>query len=654
MNKYKLILLALSMTGFVQAKVTLPSFFTNNMVIQQNSTLTLPGKAKAGKKVTVKASWNDNKFTTKATVDGSFRIEIPTPAAGGPYTITISDGETLTLKNVLAGEVWFCSGQSNMEMPVAGWGKVMNYEQEVAEAKYSSIRLLQVKKTIAFTPAEDVEINMGGWQECSSATVPEFSAVAYFYARELWKELNVPIGVIDCTWGGTPAEAWTSLGTLKQVIGFQDETSKIEKLNFDKASLVATYQQDMKEWQELFAAKDAGLNKGTPLWTSSLQTDKAWKTMELPGYWEGRGLDGVDGIVWFQREIEIPTNWEGKDISLSLGMIDDEDITYYNGKEIAKGYGYATPRRYTIPAELVKAGKGTITVRVADFGGEGGIHGEKKDLFAEVNEQKISLNGVWNYRVGMTMRELPPAPVSPESSSYPSVLYNAMVHPFTIFPIKGVIWYQGEANVGRDKQYVPLFQSLIADWRKQWNTDFPFYFVQLANFLKPQEVQPDSQWAALREAQAEALHVDNTGMVVAIDLGVSYDIHPKNKQEVAKRFATLALANTYHQGEYKMPACQSYNISGKKLTLTFNTEIQAQEKIIKGFILAGPDGVFYPATATLTGKTSIVLESPDVAIPIAARYNWADCPDGNLYSTNSNLPVPPFRTDKGTCEEAQK
>lgn len=654
MNKYKLILLALSMTGFVQAKVTLPSFFTNNMVIQQNSTLTLPGKAKAGKKVTVKASWNDNKFTTKATVDGSFRIEIPTPAAGGPYTITISDGETLTLKNVLAGEVWFCSGQSNMEMPVAGWGKVMNYEQEVAEAKYSSIRLLQVKKTIAFTPAEDVEINMGGWQECSSATVPEFSAVAYFYARELWKELNVPIGVIDCTWGGTPAEAWTSFGTLKQVIGFQDETSKIEKLNFDKASLVATYQQDMKEWQELFVAKDAGLNKGTPLWTSSLQTDKAWKTMELPGYWEGRGLDGVDGIVWFQREIEIPTNWEGKDISLSLGMIDDEDITYYNGKEIAKGYGYATPRRYTIPAELVKAGKGTITVRVADFGGEGGIHGEKKDLFAEVNGQKISLNGVWNYRVGMTMRELPPAPVSPESSSYPSVLYNAMVHPFTIFPIKGVIWYQGEANVGRDKQYVPLFQSLIADWRKQWNTDFPFYFVQLANFLKPQEVQPDSQWAALREAQAEALHVDNTGMVVAIDLGVSYDIHPKNKQEVAKRFATLALANTYHQGEYIMPACQSYSISGKKLTLTFNTEIQAQEKIIKGFILAGPDGVFYPATATLTGKTSIVLESPDVAIPIAARYNWADCPDGNLYSTNSNLPVPPFRTDKGTCEEAQK
>lgn len=649
MNKYKLILLALSMTGFVQAKVTLPAFFTNNMVIQQNSTLTLPGKAKAGKNVTVKASWNDNKFTTKATADGSFRIEIPTPAAGGPYTITISDGETLTLKNVLAGEVWFCSGQSNMEMPVAGWGKVMNYEQEVAEAKYPSIRLLQVKKTTSVTPAENVEMNMGGWQECNSSTVPEFSAIAYFYARELWKELNVPIGVIDCTWGGTPAEAWTSIGSLKQVSGFEIQASKIEK-----SEAIAAYQQEIKEWQELLVTKDAGLNKGIPMWISSLQTDPAWKTMELPGYWEQKGLHGVDGIVWFQREIEIPSSWEGKEITLNLGMIDDEDVTYYNGKEIAKGYGYSTPRHYTIPAELVKAGKGVITIRVSDSGGEGGIHGEGKDMFAEANGQKIKLEGIWNYRIGIALGDLPPAPMSLESSSYPSVLYNAMVHPFTIFPIKGVIWYQGEANVGRDKQYVPLFQSLIADWRKQWNTDFPFYFVQLANFLKPQEVQPDSQWAALREAQAEALHVDNTGMVVAIDLGVSYDIHPKNKQEVAKRFATLALANTYHQGEYIMPACQSYNISGKKLTLTFNTEIQAQEKIIKGFILAGPDGVFHPATATLTGKTSIVLESPDVAIPIAARYNWADCPDGNLYSTNSNLPVPPFRTDKGTCEEAQK
>lgn len=646
MNKYKLTLFALCLANLIQAKVTLPAFFTDNMVIQQNSTLTLTGKSKPGKQVTAKASWNNQKFKTKSATDGSFKIEIPTPAAGGPHTLTISDGETLTLKNILAGEVWFCSGQSNMEMPVAGWGKVMNYEQEVAEATYPSIRLLQVKKTTALTPMDDVEMNMGGWQECSSATVPEFSAIAYFYARELWKELNVPIGVIDCTWGGTPAEAWTSLGTLKQVTGFQNEAAKMESLGFDKERIVAAYRQEMKEWQELFAAKDAGLNNGIPQWTASLQTGNAWKTMELPGYWENKGLDGMDGIVWFQREIDIPASWEGKEVTLHLGMIDDEDITYFNGKEIARGYGYATPRQYTVPSERVKAGKGIITVRVSDFGGEGGIHGEMKDMFAEVNGQKISLAGSWNYRIGMTLGELPPAPMSPESSSYPSVLYNAMVNPFIQFPIKGVIWYQGEANVGREKQYTQLFQALIGDWRKQWKADFPFYFVQLANFQKPQEVQPDSQWAALREAQAEALHVDHTGMVVAIDLGVAHDIHPKNKQEVAKRFATLSLADTYQRGEYQSPAYLTHRVSGNRLTLTFNTEIHARDKAIKGFIIAGPDGVFHPATATLTGKTSIVLESPEVAIPVAARYNWADCPDGNIYGTVSNLPAIPFRTDK--------
>lgn len=646
MNKYKLTLFALCLANLIQAKVTLPAFFTDNMVIQQNSTLTLTGKSKPGKQVTAKASWDNQKFKTKSATDGTFKIEIPTPAAGGPHILTISDGETLTLKNILAGEVWFCSGQSNMEMPVAGWGKVMNYEQEVAEATYPSIRLLQVKKTTALTPMDDVEMNMGGWQECSSATVPEFSAIAYFYARELWKELNVPIGVIDCTWGGTPAEAWTSLGTLKQVTGFQNEAAKMESLGFDKERIVAAYRQEMKEWQELFAAKDAGLNNGIPQWTASLQTGNAWKTMELPGYWENKGLDGMDGIVWFQREIDIPASWEGKEVTLHLGMIDDEDITYFNGKEIARGYGYATPRQYTVPSERVKAGKGIITVRVSDFGGEGGIHGEMKDMFAEVNGQKISLAGSWNYRIGMTLGELPPAPMSPESSSYPSVLYNAMVNPFIQFPIKGVIWYQGEANVGREKQYTQLFQALIGDWRKQWKADFPFYFVQLANFQKPQEVQPDSQWAALREAQAEALHVDHTGMVVAIDLGVAHDIHPKNKQEVAKRFATLSLADTYQRGEYQSPAYQTHRVSGNRLTLTFNTEIHARDKAIKGFIIAGPDGVFHPATATLTGKTSIVLESPEVAIPVAARYNWADCPDGNIYGTVSNLPAIPFRTDK--------
>lgn len=648
MNKYKLTLLALCLTTLCQAKVTLPAFFTDHMVIQQNSVLTLPGHARPGRTVTATASWDNRKYTAKATTDGSFRIEIPTPAAGGPYTLTISDGEKLTLKEILSGEVWLCSGQSNMEMPVAGWGRVMNHEQEVAAADYPSIRLLQIKKAIAFTPAENVEVNMGGWQPCSPTSVPEFSSVAYFYARALWKELGVPIGVIDCTWGGTPAEAWTSIGTLQQVMGFQEEAAKLKSLNFDRTQLLAAYQQKRDEWQNQLTTRDAGLSNGTPRWTSTIQTSSEWNTMQLPAYWEGQGLRGVDGVVWLQRAFEIPSDWKGKEIILNLAMIDDEDITYYNGKEIARRQGYDTPRRYTIPAADVKAGKGLITVRVYDSGGEGGIHGKPEEMFAEANGQKISLAGDWKYRVGVMLSDLPQMPQSPENQNYPGVLYNAMVHPLTSFPIKGAIWYQGEANVGRHQQYTPLFQSLIADWRKQWNSNLPFYFVQLANYLEPLQVQPNSQWAALREAQAKALNVENTGMAVTTDIGESRDIHPKNKQEVGRRLSLLALAHTYGKScTAEAPEPESYRISGRNLVMTFNGDLKdmkAGNTPLKGFIIAGPDGVFHPATATQKDSRTLVIESSDTEIPVAVRYNWADCPDGNLYG-NSGLPVAPFRTD---------
>lgn len=645
MRKYQLTLLALCATAFTQAKVTLPSFFTDNMVIQQNSLLTLPGEAKAGKQVTVKVSWNNKKYTAKAAADGKFKIEVPTPSAGGPYRIVISDGEKLTLNNVMAGEVWFCSGQSNMEMPVAGWGKVMNYEQEIADANYPSIRLLQVKKTVSFVPRENVEINMGGWQECSPATVPEFSSVAYFYARKLWKELNVPVGVIDCTWGGTPAESWTSYETLKHVMGFEQKMSRMADAGFEIGKLVELYHLEMDEWLEQFDAKDAGLKNGVPQWISALQTGKEWKQMELPAYWESRGLD-FDGTVWFQKEVEIPADWAGKEILLNLAMIDD-DITYFNGKEIGKSSGCNTMRTYKVPAELVKAGKGIITIRAIDYGGSGGIHGEPQQMFMEWGGKKISLAGNWNYHTGVSLVGAPSRPLSPEgegwpAACYPTVLYNGMVHPLTVFPIKGAIWYQGENNVGHDEQYRVLFQSMITDWRKAWKQDFPFYFVQLANYLKPEEVQPNSQWAALRDAQAHALHLPNTGMACAIDLGEAYDIHPKNKQEVGRRLAQASLAQTYGKGTYEVPVFLGYRISGRTLILSFDQEVVAKDGSPKGFILAGPDGKFVPAQATIQGK-EVILQSDQVEIPTAARYAWADNPVCNLYS-KSGLPVPPFRT----------
>ena len=635
-------------TGVLQAKVVLPSVFTDNMVLQQKTDITFYGDATKNKQLTVKTGWNGKEYYTEADGQGKWSLKIPTPAAGGPYEITFSDGKKLQLKNVMIGEVWFCSGQSNMEMPVAGWGKVMNYEQEIAEAAYPAIRLFQVKKNTSLAPLKEVESTLGGWQECSSATVPEFSALAYFYARALWKELNVPIGVIDCTWGGTPAEAWTSHETLRQVMGFREEMDKLERLGFDPNRMEQAYSEERAHWQSLFTEKDKGMENGKLCWTAPSLSEEDWQTISLPGYWEGKGLKDFDGIIWFRRSLEIPAEWAGKPLTLRLGMIDDEDITYFNGVEIARGAGYMTPRTYTIPAKLVKAGKAVLAVRVSDFGGEGGIHGKAEELYVEADGKRISLAGDWKYRIGLSLKGFPPAPVSPvQSSSYPTVLFNAMVKPWTAFPIKGVIWYQGEANVGRPEQYGDLFPALITDWRRQWRSDFPFYFVQLANFMESKEIQPDSEWAALREAQTKALKLDQVGMAVTIDIGLADDIHPKNKQEVGRRLALVALVGSYGKNvSGSAPVFRNYRIKGDKMELDFGQKqdgFQIKGTTLKGFTIAGPDRVFYPAEAMVqNGK--IIVFSPEVSIPLAARYGWADNPDCNLYGENG-LPVAPFRTD---------
>ena len=643
LRTYVLLLVLVVPAVWISAKVRLPHFVTDSMVVQQQSRWTVNGSAD-GKKVSVTTSWNGKTSTATVCTDGKFSVDIVTPKAGGPYTITFDDGSKTTLRDVYSGEVWLCSGQSNMEMPVGGWGKVMNYEQEIAAARHPEVRFLQVKKQIAYTPQADTEVNMGGWRTCTPATVENFSSIAYFYAREMSKRLGVHVGVIDCTWGGTPAEAWSAFEGVSSVPGFENETRMLSDNGFDKDRLKADYESRIARWMQLALSDDAqGEAGGAP--SVVLKGDNL-PSMPVPNLWEKTALPAFNGIVMMQRALDIPQDWAGKAVELRLGCIDDEDVTYFNGVKIAEGSGYNVKRVYTVPAELVKAGRAVITVRVTDFEGEGGIYGDNADLAAVQDGSKISLAGDWQYKVIADFSKLPHKPVSPESSSFPTVLYNAMLYPLHTMPVKGVLWYQGCANVGRAEQYSPLFRRLIQDWRKLWNDDsLPFYFVQLAAYLQPKAVQPESEWAALRQAQADALQLDNTAMAVAIDIGNPDDIHPKNKQEVARRLSLIALRRSYGHNDVvdRAPSVAGYDISGNTAELTFDGKVKVDGTSPTGFIVRTDDGKWAKAKAVMTSDDTVTLTA-DGNIT-ALKYNWADYPDGNLRGT-TGLPVPQFSINK--------
>ena len=510
--------------------VTLPAYLSDNMVVQQRSTLLVKGQSTRTGRITVTASWNKRGVSADIQPDGSFCVSLPTPKAGGPHTITINDGDALVLHNVLSGEVWFCSGQSNMEMPVKGWGQVKDFEQELAQADHPQIRLLQSKHVTALTPCSQPQVNGDGWAVCQSSTLENFSAVAYFFARQLQQVLKVPIGVIDSSWGGTPAEAWTSAKTLTQVIDHQHNAQAILAANGDREVLNAKYAQDVIDWQENYSQADAGMSHGLPLWTDAEQTGNDWGTMRLPNAWEWCGLDNFDGIVWFQKVVTLPERWTGKELTLKVGKIDDIDITWFNGQQVGTTDGYWIVREYKVPASLVKEGKAIITVKVKDGSGLGGICGDAADLSLGIDNDVISLAGDWRWHIGVSQDDLPYRAIAPDHQNYPANLYNAMVHPFTHFAVAGVIWYQGEENASRWRGYTPLLQALIHDWRRAWkNSDMPFYLVQLAGWQESALIQPNSSWAYLREAQANALALEHTGMALAIDIGEAYDIHPKNK-----------------------------------------------------------------------------------------------------------------------------
>ncbi|WP_184543500.1 sialate O-acetylesterase [Mucilaginibacter sp. FT3.2] len=628
------------------AKVSLPSVFSDNMVLQQKTKAAIWGKTQPGKKVTIATTWSGKKYSTVADADGNWKVKVSTPSYGGPFTIGISDGDITELKNVMIGEVWLCSGQSNMEMPVAGWGKIKDYEKEMAEANYPNIRLLQVEHVTSNLPLADAKVTHGGWTPCTPENVAEFSSAAYFFARELYKKTNIPIGLIHTSWGGTVAEAWTSGTALRIIPDFVDPVTTVETETKDDAQ--KNYLLKTQQWQNLIVEKDSGYSQGKPLWLAQDLDVSQWHDMVLPSFLE-KTLPNFDGVLWLHKKVTVPAEWAGKPLKLSLGTVDDADITWFNGEKVGETNAYNALRNYTIPGNLVKAGDNVITIRVFDSGSNGGLYGDAKLLYlANEGGTQIPLNNAWQYHVGLNLKNMPPYPTDPRSPNRPSVLFNAMINPFTQFAIKGVIWYQGESNSGRAYQYRQLFPTMIQDWRTRWNEgNFPFYFVQLANYFITDPKPSASDWAELREAQLKTLSLPNTGMIVAIDLG-GFDIHPKNKQEVGRRLALIALAKTYGSKiDYSGPVFKKYSISDNKVTLSFNYTSGALKtpdgQPLKGFSVAGADQKFYWADAVIAGD-KVVVSCPQVANPVAVRYAWGINPVCNLYN-GVDLPASPFRTD---------
>jgi len=651
MKRVYAFLTGLLLWGAAVGNVTLPKLFGAHMVLQRGRPLPVWGWAAPGEKVTVQF---DKQTRTAITgKDGRWMLKLDAEAAGGPYRLLVKGENSVVIDDVLVGEVWLCSGQSNMEMPIAGWGRVKNYQQEIAGADYPQIRQFLVAKAVSPVPKDDVA--GGDWKVCSPLTAGDFTAAGYFFARELYKRLHVPVGLINSTWGGTMIETWISRGALESSDEFRSIMAAItpEKIEAQIRGKADALRRAVVNLQGSYDS-----HPDTEHWKNVDFDDTRWPMMKLPGLWEGQhlGFEDLDGLVWFRRVVMVDDADAGKRGVLKIGKVDDSDETFVNGVKVGETRNkYTEERNYVIGAGILRAGKNVIAVRVEDDGGGGGIYGDTAEMKLTVGDHTLPLAGDWRFRV----EEMYGIGSGSDPNGYPTLLFNAMIRPLVPFGMRGVIWYQGEANTGRAYEYRLSFPLLIRDWRAQWGEgDLPFYYVQLSSWHGDGgDSRKGSTWAELREAQAMTLALPNTGMATTTDIGDVQDIHPKNKQEVGRRLAAIALANVYGRGgEYCGPQYESMRVDGHVIRLKFRhmgggLVTHDSSGVLKGFEIAGADRQFYQARAFIDGD-EVVVGSDSVDSPAAVRYGWADnASDANLFNKDG-YPATPFRTDrwKGVTE----
>ncbi|OUJ74975.1 sialate O-acetylesterase [Hymenobacter crusticola] len=612
------------------------------MVLQRDTNLGIWGWAAPGEKVTL--TFNGKTYHATTGTDGKWRVSLPAQKAGGPFQMEIAGTNRLTVKDVLVGDVWLCSGQSNMETPMS---RVRDkYPQEVAQANNPRIRQFNVPLTYAFSgPKSDV--TGGSWVAADPQSILQFSAVAYFFAKEISAKYQVPVGIIKDAVGGSPAEAWLSADALKQFPAYEQQGAK-----YKDSTLVAGIKQRegaaVAEWYKRLHQTDLGEAPGQPKWSAADYNASGWATMNVPGYWANQTpLGPVNGVLWFRKEIDVPAAMVGQPARLELGTLVDADSTYINGQLVGTtGYQYP-PRKYDFKPGVLKAGKNVIVVRLISNGGRGGFTMDKTYQLT-AGGQTIDLRGPWQYKLGATMQ---PTPGTTTFQYQPGGLYNGMIAPVIPYAVKGVLWYQGESNAGHPEDYQALLTSLINDWRKQMQKPaLPFIYAQLPNFMAVKKEPSESGWAALRDAQRRTLAVPNTGMAVLLDVGEWNDIHPLDKQTVGHRLALAAEKVAYAEKNVVAsgPLYQSLQVNGNKVTLTFSSAgsglVAKGDGELKYFAVAGADKKYVWANAKIEGN-KVVVWSDQVANPVSVRYAWADNPEGTKLYNKEGLPASTFQAE---------
>jgi sialate O-acetylesterase len=635
MNK----LLLMALLGVVplttQAQLRVSRLIGDGMVMQRHHPVPVWGWASPGTEVTV--TFDQQPYRTRADASGGWRVQLPAMAAGGPHTMTIEgEGTHQTVQDILVGDVWVCSGQSNMEWTVAN---ARDAAQEIAAARDRHIRHFKVPLSWASVPEPDLA--GGTWAAADPAQVGDFTAVGYYFARHLRAYVDVPIGLINTSWGGSRIEPWMSAAML----------------GLDEAGVARLLEQEESRAQRLRAnlqarigslpTRDAGLVDGQAHWADPSLDDTGWASIDVRATWEQAGYEGMDGIAWYRTAFDLTAEEARAGLRLSLGTIDDSDVTWINGQEVGRmEQAWNQPRVYTVPPTVLRPGRNVLAVRVEDTGGGGGMFGDPGLLYLEANEQRRTLAGMWRFRVGVVTTT-----AAAQKNQVAMLLYNKMIYPLLPYPIKGALWYQGESNAGDRDAFVyrDQFRQMITGWRQDWGVgDFPFLYVQLANFMAPDSLPVESGWAMLRESQSAALTLPHTAQAVIIDLGEAEDIHPRNKQDVGLRLSLAARKVAYGEDlVWSGPVYRHHTVRAGQMVLTFDhvgSGLVAKGGVLQGFAIAGADRRFVWAQARLEGNTVVVWHEaiPD---PQAVRYAWGNNPDKASLYNREGLPASPFRTD---------